>query len=159
MQITSTAKEELIELIDLQESYPMTHPQGRTLARDPMAELPGNTPRPPLSDRLKALLPLLMAAYGGTLSSPDQSLLRLLLHINDVITQSPDWQAAAASDHSASGSASVPAAAAIGEGGQAFQGIAEAAEQAADGHEQEDEEQAEVGPIHALLRGPLAQAG
>lgn len=81
-QVDTTVKGELAELLDtlldLQQSYPPADPS------PPSAH--------PLEQKLASLLPLLLASFGATLSSPDQSLLRVLLHINDMIFQTGDYQ-------------------------------------------------------------------
>lgn len=81
-QADATVKGELAELLDtlldLQQSYPPADPRPASAH--------------PLEQKLASLLPLLLASYGATLSSPDQSLLRVLLHINDMIFQTYDYQ-------------------------------------------------------------------
>lgn len=109
-------------LLDLQQSYPAANPSPTSAdpnptPADPTAAPADPTPADPtpapaasLARKLSSLLPLLLASYGATLSSPDQSLLRALLHINDIIFHTDDYQR------------SVDAAAAV-EGGQATAGV------------------------------------
>ena len=86
-------------LLDLQQSYPPAHP--------------GPAPAHPLEQKLASLLPLLLASYGATLSSPDRSLLRVLLHTNDMIFQTDDYQ------HTAGTAGTAGTAVAAAEAGQA----------------------------------------
>ena len=89
-------------LLDLQQSYPPVDPSP--------------APATPLQQTLASLMPLLLASYGATLSSPDQSLLRVLLHVNDIIFQTNDYR------HTAS-SITATAAAASAESEQAAAGV------------------------------------
>lgn len=96
-------------LLDLQQSYPPADPSPACAT--------------PLEQKLASLLPLLLASYGATLSSPDQSLLRVLLHINDIVFHTDNYQRTASSTAAA-------AAAASAEGGQAAAGGLTTAQQA-----------------------------
>ena len=160
-------KGELTELLDtltdLQQSYPLSEP--------------GAAPTTPLHHKLKSLLPLLLSAYGATLSGPDQSLLRVLLHINDVVFHSPEHQQAqqqkqaAAASTSAASSATPSAAASIdislaagavrvaGAGGHADGDAGEIIGDAKDDINAEEQDGKIDGPITAMLHGPLAMAG
>lgn len=147
-------------LIDLQQSYPSSDPSAT-----------------PIHKTLHALLPLLLSAYGATLSSPDQSLLRVLLHINDIVYQSPIHQEAPQHCHLAADAAATAAAATSdATAAPASQCVAmtnaglEDADQAngdavnavgdADGDSSAEEQPGmKDGPITAMLNGPLAMAG
>ena len=113
VQLASTVKGELAELLDtlldLQQSYPPADPSRASAT--------------PLEQKLASLLPLLLASYGATLSSPDQSLLRVLLHINDIVFQTDDYQRTASSTTAAGAAASA-------EGGQAAAGVLTTSQQA-----------------------------
>ena len=147
-------------LIDLQQSYSSSDPSG--------------TPATPLHQKLRSLLPLLLSAYGATLSSPDQSLLRILLHINSVVFHSPEHQqalqhqkqAAAAAVETADAASKKDAAMTAGIDGHADEPIGNAVGDAdhdsGDAAANSDAEGQGVGghgPISALLHGPLATAG
>ena len=114
-------------LLDLQQSYPSADPSP--------------TPAAPLEQKLSSLLPLLLASYGATLSGPDQSLLRVLLHINDIIFQTDDYQRSASSTAAA-------ASAATAQGGQAAAGVAITDQQTA--HADDD--------VSAVTRGQASVA-
>ena len=165
LQIGLTVKGELAELldtlIDLQRSYPLSDPCG--------------TPATPFHHKLHSLLPLLLSAYGATLSSPDQSLLRVLLHINSIVFHSPEHQqalqhqdqaAAAAAAATADAAAKKDAAMTAGTKGHADKPNGDAVGDAghASGDADDDscadgQEGVAHGPISALLHGPLAAAG
>ena len=89
-------KTELAELLDtlldLQQSYP------------PADHSPASAH--PLEQKLASLLPLLLSSYGATLSSPDKSMLRVLLHINDIVFQTDSYQRTASSTDAAAAAAS-----------------------------------------------------
>ena len=165
LQSGLTVKGELAELldtlIDLQQSYPLSDPSG--------------TPATPFHHKLHSLLPLLLSAYGATLSSPDQSLLRVLLHINSIVFHSPEHQqvlqhqdqAAAAAAAATAGAASKRDAAmtaGINEhadkpNGDAVEDGGRAIGDADDVSNAEGQGGVGNGPITALLNGPLAMAG
>ncbi|KAA6426422.1 MAG: hypothetical protein FRX49_03533 [Trebouxia sp. A1-2] len=158
-----TVKGELAELldtlIDLQQSYPPSDPSS-TLAT-------------PFHHKLHSLLPLLLSAYGATLSSPDQSLLCVLLHINSVVYHSPEHQQAL--QHPDQAAAAAAAAEAVSEkdaavtacinghadqpNGDAVGDAGHASGDADDGSMAEGQGGVAHGPISALLHGPLATAG
>lgn len=164
LQTGLTVKGELAELldtlIDLQQSYPPSDPS--------------DTPATPLHHKLHSLLPLLLSAYGATLSSPDQSLLRVLLHINSVVYQSHEHQQALQHQNQAAAAAAATADAAskkdaaitagMNQHGDEPIGVAVGDADHARG-DADDDSNAEGqgglghGPISALLHGPLATAG
>ncbi len=164
MQAGLTAKGELAELldtlIDLQQLYP------------PSA--PNTTPVVALHQRLHSLLPLLLSGYGATLSSPDQSLLRVLLHINDIVYQSPEHQQAqrlhqeaavtSAAATAAAAAAAIPSVTMTNgdagtDNGDAADAAGGAAGDADNDVSAEEEDEVVAGPITAMLHGPLATAG
>ncbi len=170
LQTGLTVKVELAELldtlIDLQQSYPLSDPS--------------STPATPLHHKLRSLLPLLLSAYGATLSSPDQSLLRVFLHINNIVFHSPEHQralqhpdqvaAAAATADAASkkdaamtaginGHADKPIGDAVGDADHASGDADHASGFADDDSNAEGQGGGVHGPISALLHGPLATAG
>ena len=164
LQTGLTVKGELAELldtlIDLQQSYPLSDPSG--------------TPATPLHHKLHSLLPLLLSAYGATLSSPDQSLLRVLLHINSIVCHSPEHQQALQHQNQAAAAAAATADAASMTDAAMTAGIDEHADKPIGdavgdgGHASGDADDASNaggqgglghGPMSALLYGPLATAG
>ncbi|KAL0021866.1 hypothetical protein WJX77_009321 [Trebouxia sp. C0004] len=158
-----TVKGELAELlntlIDLQQSYPLPDPSG--------------IPATPFHHKLHSLLPLLVSAYGATLSSPDQSLLRVLLHINSIVYHSPDHQQALQHQDQAAAAAAATVDAASKKGAAMTVDINEHADKPIGdavgdaGHavgNADIDSNAEIqggghGPITTLLHGPLATAG
>ena len=162
-------------LLDLQQSYPPADPSPASAT--------------PLEQKLASLLPLLLASYGATLSSPDQSLLRVLLHINDIIFQTDDYQRTASSTASAAGGQAAVGVLTIAqqaphcnhgvgdvsrdqgcvdrseEGAEFGKGAGDDGRNAADDAQKatldgpEREGEKPEGPITSLLRGPLAKAG
>ena len=182
LQIGLKVKGEVVELLDtlldLQQSYPPPHPK-----------LTPTTPAISLEQKLHSLLPLLLAGYGATLSSPDQSLLRVLLHINDIIYNSDEYQEklqekfSSARNNNADRQQStglvIPGADRVQAVGDApgvigyGSGLAHDSSDAnagteihakddagqANGDTQSDEMTQGQGPITALLQGPLAEAG
>lgn len=164
LQTGLTVKGELAELldtlIDLQQSYPLSDPSG--------------TPATPFHHKLHSLLPLLLSAYGATLSSPDQSLLRVLLHINNIVYHSLEHQQALQHQDQAAAAAAATADAASNKDAAMTAGINEHADKPNEdavgdaGHavgDADDDSNAEGqggvahGPITAMLHGPLATAG
>ncbi len=166
LQTGLTVKGELAELldtlIDLQQSYPLSDPSG--------------TPATPFHLKLHSLLPLLLSAYGATLSSPDQSLLRVLLHINSIVFHSPEHQQAlqhqaaaatadAASQKGAAMTAGInghddkPIGDAVGDADHASGDADHACGDADDDSNAEGQGGVGHGSISALLHGPLATAG
>ena len=157
MQAGLTVKGELCELmdtlLDLQQQYAAGHhaPSNPTSVPDPT---------PPLPQRVQPLLPLLLSSYGATLSKADQSLLRVLLHVNDIIHDSDAYQQQLLSPQPSQDTAGVG----TGQSGDA----GSTADAARDGLRleelgtdvTEDEGSGTVdGPLSAKLHGPLAQAG
>lgn len=163
LQTDLTVKGELAELldtlIDLQQSYPSSDPSAT-----------------PIHETLHSLLPLMLSAYGATLSSPDQSLLRVLLHINDVVYRSPIHQEALQQHHQAGAAATAAAApsdataapasqcvamtdAGVEDADQANGGAVDAVGDADGDNSAEAQPGMSDGPITAMLNGPLAMAG
>ena len=164
-------------LLDLQLSYPPPDPKPTP-----------TTPTIPLEQKLRSLLPLLLASYGATLSSPDQSLLRVLLHINDIIFSTDEYQEKlqekllSARNSPADGQPSVGAAIPSGDRGQAIwdpnavipndsrvaddsinatvgTGITPRGDARDATGDARGSDEMPRGPITALLQGPLAEAG
>lgn len=128
MQGGLTVKGEICELmdtlLDLQQQFTQLPPPSG-------ASYPVPTPEATLPQRAQSLLPLLLSSYGATLSTADQSLLRLLLHLNDIIYHSAEYQQQLVQTRDAS----IP--------GTDLQAA-------------EDQEE-QAGPVSARLHGPLAQ--
>lgn len=147
MQVGLTVKGEICELmdtlLDLQQQYTDPKPPS-----DPTA--------PVLPHRVQPLLPLLLSSYGATLSKADQSLLRLLLHINDIIFNSDAYKRQLLLSRPPSKTAGTAV------GSNASDSVTNNAT-AMEGQEtaaaNDDVGEEPAGPIGARLHGPLAQAG
>ena len=173
LQVGLTVKGEVAELLDTLLDLQQSYPSSSDLNRHPTA------PGIPLHQKLSSLLPLLQASYGATLSSPDQSLLRVLLHISDIIYHTDDYKrrvqllasdkAVAAAEAGAEGALAAAAAAAASNAARASsvrdQGESDAGSGADPGTGNGDAfwdagaaGGMADGPITALLQGPLADA-
>lgn len=158
-----TVKGELCELIetllDLQQQYTAPNPSSDTLSP------------PTLAQRVQPLLPLLLSSYGASLSKADQSMLRLLLHINDIVYHSeacqqqlhvsrhdPEDAVPAVSDDggyagTTAGALTAPDASRAAVGAKSDAAMEQEQVLRTEGSGLID------GPICARLHGPLAQAG
>lgn len=157
MQVGLTVKGELCELMDTLLDLQQQYAAGPRPPSDPTSV---SDPNPPLPQRIQPLLPLLLSSYGATLSKADQSLLRVLLHINDIIYHSDAYQQQLLSPQ--------PSQDTVGAGTGQNTDAGSTADAARDGLRLEEpgtdvtEDEAggtSDGPMSARLQGPLAQVG